>query len=125
MDLGLNGKSVLITGAVDGFGKALAKVFSKEGAKVIVHGRPARKNDLKSVCSEINNCDYVIGDLGIAGDVEEMWKKVKDVDILVNNAAIWPTAYVKEMETEDFKSTLDINLIAPFILCRNYVNSKL
>ena len=75
MDLGLNGKSVLITGAVDGFGKALAKVFSKEGAKVIVHGRPSRENDLKSVCNEIDNCDYVLGDLSNSNDVEKIWQK--------------------------------------------------
>lgn len=123
MDLGLKDKRVLITGATDGMGKALAKVFVEEGAHVIIHGRPAKENILKKNCEELVNAEYVMGDLSDNRQVEQIWQQVGEIDVLVNNAGIWPTAYVEDMQTEEFYKTLDVNLIAPFILCRNAVNA--
>lgn len=123
MDFGLKDKRVFITGATDGMGKALAKVFVEEGAHVIIHGRPAKEEVLKRNCEEIGNAEYVMADLSDNEQVEQVWKQVGDIDVLVNNAGVWPTAYVEEMQTEDFHRTLDINLIAPFILSRNAVNA--
>ena len=40
----------------------------------------------------------------------------------MNNAAIWPTAYVREMTTQSMTKTLSINLVAPFVTCREFVN---
>ncbi len=125
MDYGLKNKRVLITGAADGLGKCLAKVFSEEGSNVIIHDLPSKEEMLKANCSEINSCEYVTADLSDSAQVEELWEKAGEVDILVNNAGIWPTAYVKEMSIDAFKTTLNINTIAPFILCRNYVNDKM
>lgn len=125
MDYGLKNKRVLITGAADGLGKCLAKVFNEEGASVIIHDLPSKEEMLKVNCEQIGNCEYVTADLSVAEQVEDLWKKAGEVDILINNAGIWPTAYVKEMSTDAFKTTLDINVIAPFILCRNYVNDKM
>ena len=123
MDYGINGKIALVTGAADGCGKAIAKALAKEGAKVILHDLPMKKDMLEEGIKEIGgDCRYVTADLSDEAQIEEMWKEVGELDILVNNAGIWPTAYVKEMTVSAFKKTLDINLIAPFILCRNFVN---
>lgn len=125
MDFGIKGKRVLITGAAGGFGKSLAYIFGEEGAIPVIHDRESCKEQLEIICKEIPGCEYVTGDLSDSKQVEELWKNAKDIDILVNSAGIWPTAYVAEMETEDFKKTIDINLIAPFILCRGYVNDRI
>ena len=57
---------------------------------------------------------------------EELIAKVLDkfgkIDILINSAGIWPTAYVKEMKLEAFRKTLDINLLGPFILSKILIN---
>lgn len=48
--------------------------------------------------------------------------KLCGVDILINNAGIWPKAYVRDMEIEDFERTLYLNLEVPFILSKLFVN---
>lgn len=123
MDYGLKGKTVLVTGAADGCGKAIAKCFVNEGARVILHDIGFKEDMLKANVEELGNgCSYLTADLSDAQAVEKLSADAGDIDILVNNAGIWPTAYVKEMSVEAFKKTLDINLIAPFILCRNATN---
>ena len=122
MDYGLKDKVVLVTGAADGCGKAIAKAFVKEGARVILHDLAFKEDMLKANVLELGNgCSYLTADLSVESEVEEMWTKVGEIDCLVNNAGIWPTAYVKEMTADAFRRTLEINLIAPFILCRNFV----
>lgn len=122
MDYGLNDKVVLITGAADGCGKAIAKAFVKEGARVILHDLAFKEDMLKATVTELGDgCRYLTADLSVESEVEEMWIKAGEIDCLINNAGIWPTAYVKEMTADSFRQTLEINLIAPFILCRNFV----
>ena len=122
MDYGLKDKVVLVTGAADGCGKAIAKAFVAEGAKVILHDLAFKEDMLKANVAELGDgCRYLTADLSVESEVEAMWEKVGEIDCLVNNAGIWPTAYVKEMTADAFRRTLEINLIAPFILCRNFV----
>ncbi len=122
MDYGLSGKVVLVTGAADGCGKAIAKAFVAEGAKVILHDLAFKEEMLKANVTELGDgCRYLTADLSVESEVEAMWEQVGEIDCLVNNAGIWPTAYVKEMAADAFRRTLEINLIAPFILCRNFV----
>lgn len=122
MDYGLKDKIVLVTGAADGCGKAIAKAFVAEGAKVILHDLAFKEDMLKANVVELGDgCRYLTADLSVESEVEAMWEKVGEIDCLVNNAGIWPTAYVKEMTADAFRRTLEINLIAPFILCRNFV----
>lgn len=126
MEYNMKGKIALITGAADGCGKAIATALSKEGVKVILHDLTIKESLLEENIKILGeNASYVTADLSDEKQIEEMWSKVGSADILVNNAGIWPTAYVTEMSADAFKKTLDINLIAPFILCRNFVNQCL
>ncbi|MBP3436399.1 MAG: SDR family oxidoreductase [Clostridia bacterium] len=125
MDYGLKDKRVLVTGSAGGLGKTLAKVFDEEGAYVILHGREAEKELLEGVLSELSRGEYFMADFSDEESVENLWKQVGAVDILVNNAGIWPTAYVKDMTSDQFRKTLEINLIAPFILSRNFLNERI
>ena len=103
MDFGLKGKRVLITGAADGLGKCLAKIFNAEGAHIIMHDLQFKEDMLKKNCSEIGNCEFITADLSVEEQVDNMCNVVREADVLVNNAGIWPTAYVKEMTTDAFK----------------------
>ncbi len=125
MDYGLKGKRALITGAADGLGKCIANILAEEGVNVILHDLPQKEAMLKDNCSELAGSRYITADLSSAEQTESLWQQAEEPDILINNAGIWPSAYVTEMKTEAFKTTLDINLIAPFILCKNFVNSKI
>lgn len=123
MNYGLAGKRALVTGAADGCGKAIALLLAQEGVQVVLHDLSMKEEALK-VNAELcgNGATYLTADLSKEEEVEELFAKAGSLDILVNNAGVWPTAYVSEMTTAAFNKTMDINLIAPFILCRNFVN---
>lgn len=125
MNYGLKGKKVFVTGAADGCGKAIAEILTEENAEVILHDLPAKEGLLKKCVEKLEHSKYVMGDLSNEEEINRMWEKVGEIDILINNAGIWPTAYVTEMEAADFRRTLEINLIAPFILCRKFVNQHI
>ncbi len=125
MDHNIAGKKILVTGSAGGCGAAIAKALDELDAVLILHDIPQKEEALKEECKKYKNATYVTADLSDEADVEAMWEKVKGIDILINNAGIWPTAYVREMTADAFRKTLDINLLAPFILCRNFVNERI
>ena len=118
MDHEIAGKKILVTGSAGGCGAAIAKALDELDAILILHAIPQKEEALKEECKKYKNATYVTADLSDAASIEAMWEQVSGIDILINNAGIWPTAYVREMTVESFRKTLDINLIAPFILCR-------
>ena len=131
MDYGLRGKWILITGSSDGFGRALAEVLAAEGASLVLHDLdlPDKREKLTALCSELRK-DYGVEAAALYANLsdpsEAAWL-LQEADALgelyglVNNAAVWPTAYVKEMTVESYVRTLDINLVAPFVLCKEMV----
>lgn len=125
MDHEIAGKKILVTGSAGGCGAAIAEALDKLDAVLILHDIPQKEEALKEECKKYKNAAYVTADLSNEASVEAMWEQVKGIDILINNAGIWPTAYVKEMTADAFRKTLEINLIAPFILCRNFVNERM
>lgn len=126
MNSGIKDKVVLVTGAADGCGKAIARAFIDEGAYVILHDLKFKEEMLKQNVSDLGEkARYVTADLSVEKEILDMWSEVGEIDCLINNAGIWPTAYVKEMTTDAFRKTVEINLIAPFLLCKLFVNQCL
>ncbi len=90
----LDGKVAIVTGGNSGIGEATAKLFAKEGAKVVLTAR--REAELKRVADEIaaegGEVMYVPGDVRVTEDVnrvvEQAMAAYGQVDILVNNAGI-------------------------------------
>ncbi len=129
MDLNLKGKGAIVTGSGGGFGKALAYLLADEGVNVIVHDLPSKKEETEAICADLRKkgvkAEAILADMSDADAVLDFFNRsiaAFDIDIVVNNAAIWLTDYVEEMSVERYKKTVDINLIAPFILCREAVN---
>lgn len=113
----LNGYTAIITGAARGLGQAVAKGFSKEGARLILCDRlpiPAigtaarHKVDL----SNRKNC------LQFAEDV---LGNTQQINILVNNAAILPLTPILSITETEWEQTLAINLTAPFLLSKAFL----
>lgn len=130
MDNGLQGKSAIVTGSGGGLGAAIAETLLSEGCNVVISD-VRYSDELLSHIDELNNvyearAIFVQADVSKEKQVEELFQAGLDafgsIDFVVNNAGIWPTAYVREMTTESFRTTLDINLIGPFMLCRRMVN---
>ncbi|MFI6339839.1 SDR family NAD(P)-dependent oxidoreductase [Streptomyces sp. NPDC050535] len=122
---GLSGKSVIVTGAASGIGRAAALRFAAEDAKVVVADLNAEA--AKSVVSEIEAAGgtalAVTGDLSDQAVIDEVVASAVDtfggVDILVNNAGIMDgmTAAADVTDTE-WERVLRVNLTAPFLLAR-------
>ena len=124
----LKDKIALITGASRGIGKATALLFAKEGAKIIVNYNKS-KEKANEVVEDIKNAgsDAIAVKCDISKEeevkkmVDESIKKFGKIDILVNNAGIVYDIPLFEKTVDQWKKTLDTNLIGVF-LCSKYVS---
>lgn len=127
----LNGKAALVTGATHGLGMAMAKALAQAGATLVINGHTPDKMEkalaayaedgiqIKGYLFDVTKEDEVIKNL----DVIE--KEVGPIDILVNNAGIIKRVPMTEMDVEEFRTVVDIDLVAPFIMARNVVKRLL
>ena len=123
MGLNLKSRKVLITGAGDGIGRALALAFAKEGAQVAVCARS--QDRLDSLADEIEGAGhlFVSADLGKAEGVETFHENVTQqlgqVDVLINNVgAILKLANFFELTDQDWEDSFQINLMSAVRLTR-------
>jgi NAD(P)-dependent dehydrogenase (short-subunit alcohol dehydrogenase family) len=128
----LAGKNILITGASQGLGRAMALRFAREGAAGL--SIVARHVDeLNKVRGEIRQIAAKIDVLAIEGDVSNppdieriiattLAQFKGHLDVLVNNASTIgpsPMPNLLDYPVEDFREVLDTNLIGPFLLIKN------
>ena len=127
----LSGKSVIITGANQGFGLELAKVFAKEGAELLLCARDIEK--LKSACEEIeqkknNDAKILYKKVDIArwddlvSLVDYGLEQFGKIDVLVANAGIYgPKGFIEEVNWDEWSDAIDINLKGTVLSCRAVV----
>lgn len=114
----LENKVAIITGASKGIGKGIAKIFAAHGAKLIITGR--NKNDLEKIANEINgNIIPVVADMTNTADVNKIAEiaieKFGRIDILCQNAGIYPTALLRDMTEMQWDLVCDTNLKGTFL----------
>jgi 3-oxoacyl-[acyl-carrier protein] reductase len=131
MALAENPKVVLITGASQGLGKAMALEIAKHGHKLIVNFYPGLEEDAQQTVDEI----ALAGGEGIAiaadctkpEQVHKMFDQALDhygkVDVVVNNAGITKDNLVPRMKAEDFKAVIDVNLSGDFYVCQGFLEA--
>jgi NAD(P)-dependent dehydrogenase (short-subunit alcohol dehydrogenase family) len=103
---------VLITGATDGLGRALAAELAGRGAGVVVHGRDRTKAE--AVAREIGAVGLLVADFASLGEVRLMAGEAPQIDVLVNNAGV---AVPERQLTEDGNElTFQVNHLAHFLL---------
>ncbi len=113
----LQGKVALVTGAARGIGRGIAEVFAEEGADVAV-------NDSANISQAENVADWIRSQgrrsMTIAADVakradvepmiEQVWKELGPIDVLVNNAGIETIVPFLELTDEQWTRLVDVNL---------------
>ena len=119
MEIRMDKKVALITGASSGIGMATAKVFFESGAKLVITGR--NKSKLDELKSEVNeNCIAITGDIRDQQFREELIRQTIDqfgqLDVIVNAAGIIASGTVENTSLEDFDSMMDINVRSVFHL---------
>lgn len=118
----LSGKSALVTGATSGIGRAVAVELARLGAYVGVCGRDeARgKQVIDAIVTAGGRAEFVAADLSDAASAhalaERAIEQLGQVDILVNNAAIYPPGPTEAMTEADFDAVFGLNVKAPFFL---------
>jgi NAD(P)-dependent dehydrogenase (short-subunit alcohol dehydrogenase family) len=120
----LLGKTALVTGGGTGIGKAVALAFAREGAKVTVAGRRAKK--LNEVVAEIEKMGggalAVVCDVSLATDaqraVAETAKRFGGMNVLVNNAGALHVGSVERTSEDEWDRLMAINVKGPFLLSR-------
>ena len=126
MDLNLRSKVALVTGGARGLGRAISLGLAAEGAAVAVNYR-TRRDAAEGVVAEVRGrlggrAVAVGGDVSNADAAERLAADTEaalgPIDILINNAGIWPTASVKDMTEQQWDQAIDTNLKGPFLMCR-------
>src|SRR3990167_7456429 len=117
----LKNKVAIITGGSKGIGLGIAKTFAAEGAKVIITGR--NQQDLgKAAASISNQVDTAIVDMKKSSDITNMiemvLKKCGRIDILCQNAGIYPTALLRDMSETEWDEVIDTNLKGSFLITK-------
>ena len=119
-------KNVLVTGGTRGIGEAISREFAKKGYDLIINY--VNSNDKAQNLKQELEKEYNIKVLPIQTDIsnEISIKNMVDtainefgkIDVLVNNAGIVIDKEFEDKTVEEWKKTLDINLIAPFVLTK-------
>ncbi|XP_074648795.1 3-oxoacyl-[acyl-carrier-protein] reductase FabG-like isoform X2 [Tubulanus polymorphus] len=128
MESSLKDKVVIITGASNGIGKAIAVDFARHGSKLVLTGR--NETDLQDTIDKCKHegvtdsqilsviVDFAGEDEGIKNFVEKTIEKFGVIDILVNNAATVIFGTLGSQKMEDYDFTMKVNVRSVFYLTK-------
>lgn len=130
-DQDLSGHTALVTGGARRLGKAFAEALASRGANILVHHghspeeaetvvQSARALGVEAIALEANLADQEQA----ATLIEKVLETFPDVDMLVNNAAIFEPVGPLEATNEEWQRHLDINLTAPYLISRGFANAR-
>jgi len=121
MDLGLSGRSALITGSSKGIGFAAAWSLAREGCNVHLSSRT--EADLRKARDRIRSelgvsVEIHPGDLSSGDTARALVDACKDVDILVNNAGAIPAGDIHDIDEERWRKAWDLKVFGYQNMCR-------
>ena len=120
----LEGKTVLITGASSGIGRATAIECSKLGARCILTAR--NEDRLNETLSHLegDGHSYIVADLTNAEEIERLATEVPEIDGLVNNAGIAHTKLIAFLKQTDLDIVFSANTFGPVMLTKWLLKKK-
>jgi NAD(P)-dependent dehydrogenase (short-subunit alcohol dehydrogenase family) len=122
MSAELSGSTALVTGGTSGIGRATAIALAGLGAQVVLSGRDAGRGAevVKTIRAGGGKADFVAAELTDAASARSLADRAREVggpiDVLVNNAGIFPAGLTAEISEADFDRVYATNVKAPFFL---------
>jgi 3-oxoacyl-[acyl-carrier protein] reductase len=126
MELGLEGRRAIVTGASRGIGAATARELAAEGARVALIGRDeARLRRVAAECGGVSgHAVFAVGDLstaeGVGHTVRECVTGLGGVDVLVNNAGSSPVGTIDDLSDEQWHAAFDLKVMG-YLRCMRAV----
>ena len=120
----LDGKTILITGASSGIGRATAIECSKLGAKCIITARSESRLQDTFESLEGNGHKQIIADLTKNDNLIQLVNDVPMLDGLVNNAGIALTKLISFIKEDDLNNMFSVNTFAPVLLTKELLKKK-
>lgn len=124
MELGLKGRSALITGSTAGIGYAIARGLAAEGAKVVITGRTRERVDdtLARLENDVPGAAAVgiPADCATADGAQAVFARVPDVEILVNNLGIYERKPFFEISDPEWQRLFEGNVLSGVRFSRHY-----
>lgn len=126
-----DGKVALITGSAQGIGQAIALKFAENGADIVVHGIGATAGcetckKIETMGRKVLVYDADVADVAavncMVDDVLEKWGKI---DILINNAGIYPALLCVDVNEAHFRKVVDVNLKGTFFVTQAVVKKSM
>ena len=123
--ISLTSKHALVTGSASGIGKAIATRFAEAGAKLSLVDLDAQnlertKKELENMGAKVET--YRV-DLANKSEIDKLWQDLKTdkIDVLVNNAGIYPFKHFKDIDQEFYQKTMAVNLESVVWMCQNMI----
>ena len=120
----LENKTILVTGASSGIGKAIAIECSKMGAQVVITGRNEQR--LQETYKQLEGTQpaYIVADLTKKEDIETLVNQIDGLNGLVNCAGLTIPKPFKFLQEEDIQEVMTVNFNAPLLLTQLLIKKK-
>jgi len=120
----LEGKTILVTGASSGIGRATAIECSKMGASVVITARNEER--LMETLGMMNSGNHkcIVCDLSNSDNLENLISQLPDIDGYVSNAGFIKISPLKFITEDDFKNILQVNTISPILLFHKLLKKR-
>lgn len=107
-DLDFTGRRVLVTGAANGFGRAIAALFVAQGASVILADR--EEATLAAAAADLSMPAHLYDQADLAS-IERLHEAVGEVDVLVNNAGMMVAKSLLETSVDEMRQMIDVDFV--------------
>ena len=126
----LNDKTIIVTGASQGIGAAIAKAYAAAGANVVIHYRTSKESADQVVDDITRNGGSAVAipaALNVADNVDHLFAKATEsfgnVDVLVNNAGSFPNSALLDLELEDWQKMYSDNVESAFLCTKSFAKT--
>ena len=127
MDLSLEGRVAIVTGAGRGIGKVIAETFAQEGARVVVadiNGENARRV-ASGIEARGGTALSIAVDISSREQVDGLMRQARDaygtIDILVNDASLVSLLPLEEIDEAEWDRIMNVNLKGTFFCCQSVI----